>query len=110
MFNKDAIVSNVLKSIVNYFVTDFGTLTQFSVDSSNKSLNITVMLKGELNELNLQLFGYAIFFDEGKAFLSFQSLHSSRQWLNLLYQKKFSNKQMKIEIPAKIAKPIKMFI
>ena len=68
------------------------------------------MLKGELNELNLQLFGYAIFFDEGKAFLSLQSLHSSRQWLNLLYQKKFSNKQMKIEIPAKIAKPLKMFI
>ena len=110
MFNKDTILSKVLKSIANHFVADYGALTEFSVDSLNKSLSITIMFNGELNELNLQLFGYNIFFEKEKAYLSFKSLHSSRQWLNLLYQNKFSNKEMKIEIPANIAKPLKMFI
>ena len=110
MFSKDTIVSKALKSVANHFISEYGSLNNFQVDSTNKSINITAMLHGELSELNLQLFGYDIFFDGNKAYLSFDSLHSSRQWLNLLYQNKFSDQLIKIEIPSNIAKPLKMFI
>jgi len=110
MFNKDAIVSKVLKTFANHFISDYGTLEKFEVDSKKKSINLTVMLQGELNELNLQLFDYEIIFEAEKAYLLFDSMHSSRQWLNLLYQNILTRKELKIEIPANLAKPLKMFI
>lgn len=110
MFNKDTIVSKALKTIASHFIEDYGRLTDFNVDSKNKSVNVTVMLNGELNELNLQLFGYEIYFDQDKAFFSFDSMHSSRQWLNILYQKELKKQKLKFEIPTHIAKPLKMFI
>ncbi len=110
MFNKDMLVSKALKSIANYFISDYGTLSYFSVDSSKKSIDLTVMLNGELTELNLKLFNYFIFYEEDKAFFSFESIHFSRQWLNMLYQNKFKSKEIKFEIPSNFAKPLKMFI
>ncbi|MFO7897267.1 MAG: hypothetical protein R6U84_10065 [Candidatus Cloacimonadales bacterium] len=110
MFSKDAIVSKVLKTFANHFISAYGTLETFQVNSQDKSINLTVMLQGELNELNLQLFDYEINFEHEKAYLVFSSMHASRQWINLLYQNILSQKELKIEIPANLAKPLKMFI
>ncbi|MCK4956036.1 MAG: hypothetical protein KAS49_00265 [Candidatus Cloacimonetes bacterium] len=110
MFNKDQIVAKVLKAIANHFVQDYGTLSNFKIDSNAKSLSITLMLNGELNEVCIQLFHYEIIFEGEKSFLRFKSIHTSRQWLNMLYQNKFKGKDIKFEIPSNLVKPLKMFI
>ncbi|MBW2245958.1 MAG: hypothetical protein JRF62_01920 [Deltaproteobacteria bacterium] len=105
---KDKIISKALQSFVNIIITDYGKLIDFGINSKDKTIFLKVSLKGENEVLNIAFSNYSIVTEHKNTYFQFDSIRTSREWMNVLFDKKLSDifEENKIQIPGYIATPI----
>jgi hypothetical protein len=72
-------------------------MLNFTLDSDEKTVKMTIRLKGEEKDLELNIEKYKIIKENNKLYLDIKGLNTNREWLNILIQKQLKN--TKIEIP-----------
>lgn len=77
-------------------------MIDLKIDSEQKSLSLTMMLKGESNVVKIDIGEYKIVEENGKTFLQFKKLQTNREWLNIMIESYLKINQ--IEIPQKYKK------
>lgn len=109
---KDTLLSKSLIKIINLSIKDYGKLTSFVLNSQNKTIHFTILLKGESDFIKIEIINYSFIIDKDISYLKFDKIISSRVWINLLINNYMyliiMDKQ--IEIPQKIAKALKVII
>jgi len=105
---KDKIISKALQSFVNFVITDYGKLINFDINSKDKTISLKVSLKGEKEVLNIAFKNYSIVAEHKNTYFRFDSIRTSREWMNILFDKKLKDifEDNKIKIPGYIATPI----
>jgi hypothetical protein len=86
-----------MRLIIKGFISHFGKLVYFNLNSQLKSISISLKLSGEAEVVTINIFKYEIEKDGSKSFLCLKDVSTSKEWLNIL-AKKYPDK-MKIEIP-----------
>jgi len=109
---KDKIISKVLQSFANFTINDYGKTIDFVVDSKNRTIFLKVLLKGEKEALKITVSNYGIVTEGKNAYFKFNSIRTSREWINILCDKKLSDifRENKIQIPGYIAAPINIIL
>lgn len=109
---KDKIISKVLQSFVKLTINDYGKMIDFVVDSKNRTIVLKVLLKGEEQALKITVLNYAIVTEGKYSYFKFNSIRTSREWINILYDKKLSDifKENKIQIPGYLAASINIIL
>ena len=105
---KDKIISKALQSFVNFMINDYGKLINFSINSKDKTIFLKVSLKGENELLNIAFNNYSIVAENNNTYFRFDSIWTSREWMNILFDKKMSDifEDNRIKIPGYMATPI----
>ena len=74
-------------------------MLNLKVDSETKSIQIELMLKGEINKLEVEIKEYKIIQENDEVFIEIAQLETNREWLNIIIDSYLNNK--KIAIPKK---------
>lgn len=109
---KDRIISKGLQTFANLLINDYGKIINFAVNSKNRTVTLNVLLKGEKEDLKIIINNYSIINDNKNTFLQFDTIWTSREWLNVFIDKKRTNilEDNKIQIPGYIATPINLIL
>jgi hypothetical protein len=109
---KDRVISKALQSFVNFIITDYGKLINFDINSKDKTIFLKVSLKGENEVLNIAFSNYSIVTEHKNTYFQFDGIWTSREWMNILFDKKLSDifEGNKIQIPGYIATPINIIL
>jgi hypothetical protein len=105
IFNKpkDIVISTLVKPFLQSELQPYGTMTNLSIDSAAKSIDITLDLKGKPASIQLHLRNYQVVEECGKTFIRFSEVETSREWLNQLIRDYLPEERKTIPIPDKIA-------
>ena len=109
---KDKIVSKGLKTYANLIINDYGKITDFLANTKNKTITLNVLLKGEKEDLQITFSNYNIISDDTNTYFQFDRIKTTREWLNILFEKKLSSilEENKIQIPGYIATSINILL
>ncbi len=109
---KDKIISKGLKTFANIIINDYGKITDFAANTKNKTITLNVLLKGEKEDLQITFSNYSVISDDKNTYFKFDSIRTTREWLNILFEKKLSKilEENKIQIPGYIATSINIFL
>jgi len=99
-----------IQMILQHYIAPFGEITSLSIDDSTKEIKATLLLSGELQTLDVHIFGYNFVKIEEKGYLTFVTVATSRDWINTLLKtihfKELDEKR--IEIPRAAAVILKV--
>ena len=109
---KDALLSKSIITIINVYIQEYGKLLNFNLNSLDKTIHITILLKGESDPISIDIENYSLLSENNVSHLRFDNISTSRLWMNLLLDNYLdliiNNNQ--IEIPYKIAKILNVMI
>jgi len=105
---KDKTVAFSLKKILNIKFKEYGEMLKLNLDSTNKTINLEVMLKGEKEPLEIKVNQYEIIQENGKSFISLNELTTSREWIDVIAKNYITNK--KFELDSKLAEVLKVLV
>jgi len=90
-----------MRIIIQHYIKSYGEVTALSIDDSTKEIKATLLLKGELQTLDVRIIGYNFIKIDGKGYMTFLKISTSREWLNLVLQDHPPKelKERKVEIP-----------
>ncbi len=71
-----------IQMILQHYIAPFGEITSLSIDDSTKEIKATLLLSGELQTLDVHIFGYNFVKIEEKGYLTFVTVATSRDWIN----------------------------
>lgn len=99
---KDSAVSAIIKSKVNDKIKEFGNMISINLDSSAKTINLSVLLKGE-EKLITATASYEVLppTDEG-AVLKLSNISCSKTWMDVVVRDMLSREKT-VVIPTKYA-------
>jgi len=96
---KDAALSRLARLIANKFLIErYGRVESFALDSKDKTLKLSLTLKGESQPVSIEA-GYRVAKEESGNFLVIDSPVASREWVNLLIGDYYHPEQSKIKLP-----------
>lgn len=109
---KDKIISKGLKTFANIVINDYGEISDFVANTKDKTITLNVLLKGEKEDIQITISNYSVINDNKHTYFQFDSIKTTREWLNILFEKKPSTvlKENKIQIPGYIATSINMLL
>lgn len=109
---KDKIISKGLKTFANIIINDYGKITDFAANTKNKTITLNVLLKGEKEDLQITFSNYSVISDDKNTYFQFDSIRTTREWLNIFFEKKLSKilEENKIQIPGYIATSINILL
>ena len=82
---KDAVTSQAAQSFVNGQISRYGTVQDLKINSKRKTVEVSCLLHGEPNPIQVTVENYAIETVGGQKFIQVTGIKSSRPWLqNLL--------------------------
>lgn len=93
---KDGALALALKAYVNDRLSNYGEVTDCTIDSANSRLTIKAMLKGEREAVTATIERYAIETEGSDRYIVLHKFSSSRTWLTLLLTQLFSGKRYKL--------------
>jgi hypothetical protein len=102
---KDKAASFVVEQFVKKFISDFGSIDGFKIDSANKRLSLAVTLKGEPEIVRVDVVGYKIINSGNTYFLKLHHISTSKEWLTIVISKYYLDRR--IEIPSRFLGVIK---
>jgi len=102
---KDKALSKAVIAAVNL---EYGKMLKLNLDSTNKTIELEIMLKGEKEPLKVFVNSYEISEEDGKYFLYAKDIKTSREWINIIAENYLKGE--KIELPEKIAKTLQILI
>ncbi|WP_243364421.1 hypothetical protein [Fundidesulfovibrio terrae] len=81
---KDMAVSSAITSKLAPLVDSYCHSFKLTVNSSAKVMTVEALPRGEAAPVQVEIVGYRLFQEEGRAVLAFESLKVSREWLGAL--------------------------
>ncbi|MDD2357794.1 MAG: hypothetical protein PHX13_07775 [Thiovulaceae bacterium] len=106
---KDNSVSFVAQKALNHYIKDIkGEMLKFRLDSNNKTIEMEVMLKGEVEPLKIEIKEYKISTENNEGFIELGEIVTSREWVNTVLALYFIDR--KLSIPATYAKLVGIII
>ncbi len=95
---KDAMTSKAALHFVNKEIARYGRLTDLSIDSRNKTVEVTCELIGESSPITIRIDNYTIVPDGGKNYLQASGFTCTRPWLESFLTDFAQNRR--IELPS----------
>jgi hypothetical protein len=105
---KDKATSTLLKTFANSLVADYGRLDNIDLDSSSKNINISMFLKGEKENISIEIADYEVVKSKNQNFIQLHNVKTSREWLNIVLDKYFIDRR--IEIPKSYIGIVKLLL
>ena len=105
---KDATLSKGAKIAINNQIKEYGKILKLNLDSTQKSIEMEVMLEGEHEPLSVHVKNYEMTEANGKHFLKVHGMTTSRVWINTIASSYLEGKTF--EVPAEYAKMLKIVI
>ena len=105
---KDLTLSKTAKIAMNTQIEKYGKITELSLNSKEKSLLMTLEMRGESSAIELKVDKYILSQSEEKHFIQLQGIQTSRLWLSAVAKDYLENKTFKI--PNKYVKVLKTLI
>jgi hypothetical protein len=99
---KDLALSAAIEKIAEKYVSPFGKVLSFHLDSAGRSMKISVYLKGESEPVTVAIHEYEIVHQADTSFVLLKDISASRPWMEALSQEYLQNRMIKI--PNHIAK------
>jgi hypothetical protein len=90
---KDWLIERTVSGILNLrFLKLYGKITELKIDSTNKSLQLELELKGEPQKLWIYIHRYELIEQSGEMQFVIKEISISREWINALAQEFVLNK------------------
>ena len=105
---KDKALSKSLEVAINFKIKEYGEMLKLNLDSQNKTIEFTIILKGEKEALEVFINNYEISEEEGKYYLYAKDIKTSREWINIVAENYLKGE--KVELPEKIAKTLQILV
>jgi hypothetical protein len=101
---KDRLLSQGAKARLNHLLRKYGTMLDFRLNTIERSLSVSMHLKGEETPINIIVHEYALVTKEGRTFVEIDGskIETSREWLTTLIQDQVG--QRSLPIPDKLAR------
>ncbi len=96
---KDPLFSQGLKMILSRYMEKYGTIMECSINTTGKSIDLSVLLKGETYPVTVTINQYEIREQNGKSYFVVTKASSSKPWLSVLLDVWITGKSI-LEIPA----------
>ena len=93
---------------VKEIILDFGDLDNLKIDPVNKNISLSVNLKGESKSIAITMSGYEVVRSKDDNYIQFQTITTSREWINVGLEKFYLEKR--IEIPEQYIGIIKFLL
>ena len=83
---KDRLLANSAKTRFNKLIRRYGTMLDFHVNTADRSLSVSLLLKGEREPIEIRIHEYALLKSKGKTYLEVngRKVDTSREWLTKL--------------------------
>ena len=105
---KDAALSKAAQVALNVYIKEYGKMLKLNLDSQNKSIEMELLLDGEVEPLHVKIDRYELTEEDGVHFLKISGITTSRAWINTLAASHLEGKRF--EIPAEYAKMLKVIV
>ena len=105
---KDVTLSKGVKVAINSQIKEYGKMLKLNLDSTNKSIEMEVMLDGEHEPLAVHIKKYELVEEDGKYMLIIHDVSTSRAWIDVVASSYLEGKAF--EIPAEYAKMLKVIV
>ncbi len=110
---KNSGLAELAKKFINNQIEEYGRMVNLQIDSKNNNILLEVLLKGEKESIKIKIEGYEVVQKDGSAFIKFNKVSSSREWIDALIQNivilNYAPKKM-IEISSSYAKIIDLLV
>jgi hypothetical protein len=95
---KDRLLASGAKGRLNKLIERYGTLLDLKLDTIDRSLFLTVHLKGEQTPVEIHLQEYTLSIVDGKFILIFdgQNIETSREWLTALIRDRVGENRLAV--------------
>ena len=77
-------------------------MLEFKMDPKDKTIHLSLMLKGEAEPLQVDVREFDCFTENGKGFIRATDITTSREWLNILLSQVL--KEYQVEVPQEFVK------
>ena len=101
---KDMAVSSAFEKLAEKYVGPLGKILNINLDSLSKSIEVTVLFKGESDHITVKADRYELIQDAGRHFIVAHEISVSRQWLDVMAKEYIQDRPF--ELPEHIAKAI----
>ncbi|MBV9671703.1 MAG: hypothetical protein JO076_02615 [Verrucomicrobia bacterium] len=87
---KDLMISAAVKSRAGAKLERFGNMLDFKIDTSERTIHLSILLKGEQMPIDFSIRDYEIIEENGSQYLKLDSskIETSREWLTRLVREK----------------------
>jgi len=106
---KDNAQSTIIKNGLNIFIKKFGEIKDFKIDSHSKNITISIYLKGEVENITINIDSYKFFKDDDDIhYIEVFEISVNRYWIDAIAKLVVLDK--KFPIPSQLVIPMKMLI
>jgi hypothetical protein len=107
--SKDRLVAGfALPMLNNGPLKPYGEATDLKLNTSDKTVEVTVALRGEQEPIRVEVQDYALSQDGGKTFVVLNRISTSRAWMTELAQQHLAGKRF--EVPPQVASVLARFL
>ena len=109
---KESLLSNSIKRVITAYLEkkSLGEVTTFRLDSKKRDIHLTLLLRKEVEPLEIIVANYNFVTKEEKGYFTFDSIKTSRDWNSNALEKIIGSEDKKIRVPDKYVKIIVMFL
>jgi hypothetical protein len=95
---KDRLISSGAKARLNKLIERYGTLLDLQLNTVDRSLSLTLHLKGEQTPVEFHLREYTLSIVDGRSVLIFdgRKIETSREWLTALIHDRVGEKRLAV--------------
>jgi len=106
---KDTAQSTIIKNGLNIFINQFGEIKDFKIDSQSKNIIISIYLKGEVEDITINIESYKFFKDDDDIhYIEVFKISVNRYWIDAIA--KVFVLDRKFPIPNQLVIPMKILI
>ena len=93
---KERAIEAAVKRLINRKIEAFGSVTSLQIDSKQRTIAAQLALKGETQPIVIKVGSYEVIQEHGAAFISFQNLHASKEWINSVLNEYVAGRRFKV--------------
>jgi hypothetical protein len=95
---KDRLLATGARARLNKLIERYGTLVDLQLNTVDRSLSLTLLLKGEGTPIEIRVHEYTLFTEDGQSVLVIDGskIDTSREWLTALIRDRVVEKRLVI--------------
>jgi hypothetical protein len=95
---KDRLLATGARARLNKLIERYGTLVDLQLNTADRSLSLTLLLKGEGTPIEIRVHEYTLFTEDGQSVLVIvgSKIDTSREWLTALIRDQVVEKRLVI--------------